>query len=399
MNDKEQEQQRKLTDKLKELPEIYDKRSKEEIYSQISSRVKYDKNSPRRKNWLPMISASAAALLIFILIPAVLNMDMQQTSEDDAVHQTSDIQMEEANESQAYQYTEESSRQNTNDEDVPAEQENTLAKDEKESLIVQDINQDENIYFAGLSDIQEQYVIPISFINSGERDLQSFYNELGKYIRELNIHSGEYLFENVEFNINEPKDEVSLVLPNNYSFEGSTARANMFEYILSIMFRPYGTEKVTIHSDEGEPAELEPFGIIDEMPIREMTPSSYKLYELGNTRKLIQIPHDQQTSIEEAIQEMKKDETEYHVYRSIPDDIDFSINQEDNQLSIRLAENANLAEDERSLEMVEAVLMTAKSYGFEKVKFDNTNQEQLGPYNLTAPVSVPEAVNPIYLDN
>jgi hypothetical protein len=389
-----------LIDKLKDMPEVQDKRNKEEIYSQISSRLnENDEKTNKKKRFIPFASAAAAALLFIIFLPVLFNTDMQQTSEKDTMNQASEMDVEEANENNEIQYNEESSEETTNGESNLTEQETSIMETENESLVVQDINQNENRYFAGLSDVQEQYIIPITFISSGEQDLQSFYNNMEEHLSEWEKNTGEFLFKNVEFQINQSDNEVALEIPDDFSLAGSSARANMFEYMLATMFRPYGAEKVTFQTDDGEPAELDPFGEINELPLQQMNPSSYKLYKMEDIKMLIRIPNDEQAGIDEAMMEMKEDEAALHVYKSIPDDIQFTIETDNKQLNFTLSNGTYFRENQDSLEMIEAVLMTAKSYGYEQVRFDNTNQEYIGPYNLTEPVPVPEAVNPVYLDD
>lgn len=400
MSDQDQNDQREIIDKLKGLPQIQDTRNKKEVFSQISSHPDLKRRKiNRKKKWMPIVSATAAALFLILLLPVFFNTDTRQISEEDSMNEAYDMPMDETSENHSYEQEQESAGQEINRESAPAEQENSQMETVNESLVVHHVSQDQNIYFAGIPDLQAQYVIPIAFINSGERDLQGFYNNMDEYLGELNSDTGEYLFENVEFEIDHSSYEVAMALPNDFSLNGSAATANMFEKILSEMFRPYGTEKVTIHTDNGEPAEFDPFGDIDEMQLQEMTPSGYKLYELGNTKMLIQIPHNDQTSIEEAIQGMKEDEAELHVFKTVPEDIQFTIEQENNQLNFRFSEDTDFTEGRDSLDMIEAVLMTAKSYGYKQVKFENTEQQHIGPYNLTEPLPVPEAVNPIYLND
>lgn len=394
MNNKRNEH-RDIENKLKKMPEIKDSRDKAAIYTRISSELNEKENPGRKKKRIWAASAAAAAIFLIMLIPVYLNTDMQETSEEDAIEQASDLQTDEIYESEESlpQHEQESNEQSTEEQEI------SILSPEYESFVVHDTGQYENIYFAGVSDIQEQYVIPVAFITTGEWDLQSFYNNMDTYMQELDNHTGVDIFENVKFQIDQRENEVVLKLPNDFSFDGSTAMANMFENMLSTMFRPYGTDKVTIQTDDGTPAELDPFGQIDELPLREMTPSSYKLYAMENTGMLVPVPRDEQTGIEGAIMSMKEDEAEFHVYKTVPEDFRFSIETERDPLTLVFSDDTVLTDDEISLRMIEAVLMTAKSYGYERVSFDNTGQEHVGPYNLSEPVPVPEAVNPIYLDD
>jgi hypothetical protein len=401
MGNKEREKHQEIADKLKEMPKMQDTRDKEAVYTRISSQINNNSNrTTKKKKFIPITSAVAAALIFIILMPVFFDIDMQQTSEEDMMNQSGDMEMQEANDdNSSIQDYHESSDDKESQENDRSEQEINIMQTQNESLVVQDINQNENLYFAGLSDIQEQYVIPISFISSGEWDLQSFYNNMDEFVSEWENSTGEYLFENVEFQINQSDNEIALELPDDFSLDGGSARANMFEDLLATMFRPYGTEKVTIQTDDGEPAEIDPFGEITELLLPQVNPSSYKIYEVDNFKMLIQIPKGEQTGIEEAIMEMKEDEAEFHVFKTVPDHIEFTIEPENKQLNFRFSDTSDLTENQDSIEMIEAVLMTAKSYGYEEVSFENTDKEYIGPYNLTEPIPVPEAVNPIYLGN
>lgn len=126
----------------------------------------------------------------------------------------------------------------------------------------------------------------------------------------------------------------------------------------------------------------------------EISNSSYMLY---NYRFLIPIPQEDQTPIDDALNEMKYNRKTYNIYATIPDNIDFSIDSSESKLIINFKVVAGLGDNQETITMIEAILMTAKSYDYEAVDFENLPTDQIGSYNVSTPLKVPEAINPVYL--
>ncbi|GGB33741.1 hypothetical protein GCM10011409_08960 [Lentibacillus populi] len=127
--------------------------------------------------------------------------------------------------------------------------------------------------------------------------------------------------------------------------------------------------------------------------------ASYYLFRAPGADRgfLIPIVLDTQTSIAAALNEMKQNREASHVYRTIPTEIQFSVSTE-NQLEITLSNNAALPNTQEGITMIDAILMTAKSFGYASVTFHNTKVNQIGDYDLSKPIKVPKAVNPITID-
>ena len=63
----------------------------------------------------------------------------------------------------------------------------------------------------------------------------------------------------------------------------------------------------------------------------------------------------------------------------------------DSIVIITLKDNEALTED--FLLNLEAILLTAKDFGYEAVKIENAGIDQLGPFTLNLPINVPVAPN------
>ena len=91
---------------------------------------------------------------------------------------------------------------------------------------------------------------------------------------------------------------------------------------------------------------------------------------------------------------MKEQVESHKLEPSIPRSVEFQIKElENGQLSIRFSEGFSLKEIPESERMIEAILLTAKEFGFHAVQFENTGVMELGMYRFEKPVEVPIAPN------
>jgi hypothetical protein len=94
---------------------------------------------------------------------------------------------------------------------------------------------------------------------------------------------------------------------------------------------------------------------------------------------------------------MKKAQKPLNIYPTIPEDIQFRLTTLDDQLFITPDNDQVFQDEQRALIMIEAILMTAKSFGYEFVTFNHVSTiDQIGPYQFSEPIEVPEAVNPVF---
>ncbi|WP_430785488.1 hypothetical protein VBD025_11290 [Virgibacillus flavescens] len=179
---------------------------------------------------------------------------------------------------------------------------------------------------------------------------------------------------------------VSYVLSENNSKAVDEREINIFQNKLSFLFN---TEQYQnkIYKKKSERAPL----------LTEK--ASFKLYKPagGGRELLIPITSGETTNFKDAIMEMKKHETGNTVMSSIPKNLFFEINESEteNTVQMTILEESTLVNDIRHQHMIEAILMTAKSYGYQEVTFISTKIDQIGRYQFNESIPVPIAVNPI----
>lgn len=383
---------KEIIDKLKQLPKVENHVDKDYLYEQIrtklnrSSNVKEKLKSTNRKKIIPIFSTLLIIAIMIMILPTFIN-EMIYTNES----KTSDL-----NESFDAEIDVEESSLETTESDDDFERGKTDDLTSNNSYVLRTINNEQTIVYSAIVEEQLQYVIPISFITQDKSDLSSVYNELDFYLQEDEWGSLDYLFKDVIFDMDLPNRQVMMSFPEDFSLGDGAALANVFGEMLSAMFQPYGIEKV-VFADHYE-LDLGPYGMISELELHEPPLVNYKLFKHPNAERAFLTPIKQEgQSIVEALNDMKNAEQFYHVNQTIPDDVDFHVESSEQELLVYFSNDTILEDNQLYMTMIEAILMTAKSYGYQSVIFENTNIEWIGPYNITKTLNVPLAINPLPL--
>ncbi|WP_010650725.1 hypothetical protein [Oceanobacillus massiliensis] len=387
-------EQQELIQNIQELPVIKDNTEKIALYNRISSAVSNDKKNKGKTSKFIPASATLIAVALLIFIPFILFQNMPANEEN----QNADMQMadtysesKEATESGIMNRIEEDSSSNAAGQAVEQEQSNRIAEVPMESYVLNENDDRMKVVHGAGSDIQQQYVIPISFLIADNENLHEYYNKLDRYMKNDEWGLNEYMLKGVTFELK--KSEVLINLGEEFSIGEGSSNANIFAEMLTAMFTPYGINKAVLHSKDNNGVDLGPYGTIQEIPLQE-TKTVYKLY---NRQFLLPVSDSEDLTIDQAFSEMRNDQKEFNINRTIPDDIQFTTKVTGNTLVITFQEGDRIENGQEELTMIEAMLMTAKSYGYEYVQFTNAPIDQIGHYYLPEPISVPAAVNPIDL--
>ncbi|WP_099158396.1 hypothetical protein [Virgibacillus ndiopensis] len=385
---------------LKDMPKVKDSRDKNEIFQRISTQMKNEKTSIKQKKTylIPILSSALVVAIMLVIIPVVLNNEMFQRHEEKLSLNKAADSSSSSGES-GIKMNEQEDAALSNDKSNP---ELSLFSKSSENLVLTEIDAQSDIVHAAVSDQQGQYMIPVTFVIPKTEELESYYNKVETYLKAEEWGVSGYLFKDATFKFDYTNNHVIMNLPKGFSLNHGSANATIFEDTLSAMFRHLGFKKVVFETDNNQAVDLGQIGNISELPIKPAQKSSYKLYQASDDKRkfLIPIPLKEQTEIEAALNGMKQNEETFSIFQTIPNKIGFNVDESSgDQLSITFAEDNSLKETSITLQekntMIEAILMTAKSYGYNSVKFNNTGIDQIGIYNLTEAIKVPLAVNPI----
>lgn len=370
-----------LINKLRQLPKIEDHGNKDELFQRIS-RHSVNKKQHRNYRLAPILSTLIVAVLIITVIPTLTNLGLPRNSLNDSA---TNLAKESAENYNAEMY---STDQDTN------EAETSLDDWAIDSYVLQDVS-DLTVIYSAVTDNQLQTVIPVTIISEEtDNNLNTLYNQLGEYLETNDWGVKDYLFKHVNFDIDLDKHEVLMNFSDEFSLGEGSANPAIFVNMLTKMFGPYQIEKIVFNKE----VDLGPIGKVSELPLESQEKENYKMFQADEHWRefLVPIKMDDSVTIEEAIQDMEKGQPSFNIYPTIPEDVQFSFKSTSEELIITLENDQALENMQKTVVMIESILMTAKSFGYEKVTFNGMPVDQIGPYQLSESVTVPEAINPIY---
>ncbi|RYG73635.1 hypothetical protein EU245_05920 [Lentibacillus lipolyticus] len=386
----------RLKEALSQMPKIHDHQDKDVLFQRISSKRRQVQGRQKKKRVaiMPVLASVMALGLVLILVPLILNEGvLQQNAGEEKANHALDRAKTSKEESGSRETDQESGMsKDSAEKEITGETYSQLDK-VPESLVIHSKDTERPIVHGAVADLQRQYVIPLTLVVPAAVDKNDFLNKLGQYVQEDRWGTSNYVFNNTSFQLDETNQQVVADFPDTFPIaEQGSNGPYMLERLLTSMFRPYQVEKVVFT----EKITIGKIGTVKELPLRhrKMVYKSYQSDE-GNRSFLIEVPMNEQADFTAAITEMKKDEKGFHVSGTVPEAADLSVTVEGEELRISFDTEEPVPHGQELVTMIDAILMTAKNFGYEQVFFPNAGQEQAGPYDLTKPINVPRGANPI----
>lgn len=403
-----------LEEMIRQMPKIKDHRDPRDIYQNIASRTKKRK----RAAWLiPSAAAAAAFFLLILLAPDLMNWQGQESAEkNSSMSDHADQKMETANlppdnqsgespkKEQAALFNERFGEENRAEDQILDEPKVANAED-RTAIYEEDLPGNE-VFTFGIPNEMAQVVVPVSVVVEKEESKSWFEQFKGIIPRlkeqEWGLHVDYPLKADMRYHADTRTIDLEVDEDQQYG-RGSTAQI-MFKSVLSETFGNMDVDKINLFT-EGEPGILlDNEGYVRTLDIDrkdQFRHAYYFLYAGSNDRPFIVPSRETAPSIRNAFNMMKKDDEQLGLQASLPENLQFSVeNAEPDKdrgiLRIRLDKGATLSN--QMVPNVEAILLTAKSFGFRAVKFDNANTDQVGPFSLKEEIKVPVAANKRELD-
>lgn len=368
---------------IKKLPDISDHRSKEDVYRSIYIQMEEKKVQIDRSKWLVLTLATICSIvLLVIIIQNMEHISWNESSNDIAVENSAN------DEFSMYSAVEESEMQQDVMEGVTQNELGDLKgkRTIQESYIGYDNNED-NITLAVVSD-GAQYVVPITLLVPSDSLLgvNTLYENIAQYV-DMNQNGFQTLhFEELEFDIHD--NSASILLNDTYSVQNSSTNYHLFRQMLDTIFTTNGVEQIEVSGTHSFVLEQTNFAS------DYIQNKFYKVYQYQNSEKkwLIPVYNSDVETIEQALEEMKKDEEAYHIHKTIPSDTKINTSSIDGILEVRVESSELLIPTDQTI-FLESILATAKEFGFNAVRF-YVNFDNATDYNLSEPIEVPDYINP-----
>ncbi|PXW91709.1 hypothetical protein DES38_104142 [Streptohalobacillus salinus] len=397
------EKDQQLINDLQKLPKLNDGLSKEEWYQKIKQK-EFSNSKPNRKPLLYIVPSLMGVLVLVLLFIITEGFNFNSTTNNRAED------LEEAEMSTSQDVSMEILEKSTHADDTLAftfHEETTLNEVTRgEHVLFQDEQDIMNLPMApvGAMDESVMFAVPLTMINT-PNEQAVFYNEI---IREINFKSHGLTslpFSLVTFGF-QNQQLAEIVVDDSDQLAGTSAQATLFLQTLRTMFATDEPTSIPIRTSETDDVDLGAYGEVSTFEFMPVKQVAYKYYRFDETHTYM-VPVEQTLAgenfmtIDEALFNMQESNEELKLFGAIPADAEYQLDLSDTGLlQMTFAEHDMFGDNLATIEMIESILMTAKSFDFDAVNFSIAGVDStVGAYQLNAPLDVPLAINPTTLEH
>jgi hypothetical protein len=384
---------REIEELLMQMPKIKDHRNPRDIYQNFSLKKR------RTKTWvLPSLATAAAILLFFILVPKLM---VGTNSSSDKQVEMSKIESEIKDSDQKDHSTvalkKEGSSPNEKSLSGTAKNEVMSASADKTAVYAEDVGTGKVLTY-WIPDQQAQILIPISTVvgSSDNKSWLTLFNENMAKLNEEEWGLTDYYPLNVTMSLNSDNSTLQVEVPANHQYgQGSTNETNFINVINKDISSNSDIKKVRF-STNGEPGiELGNYGVKQELDISVGKNHGFFFYYPEGSKIPFLTPSiTTYSDINMAVEAMKVDQPELGLTASLSSLLPISdVSIMDKTLVVSFKGNTVLQDNQATVYAFEALLLTAKDFGLEKVLVKDSSLKNLGPFDLTKENQVPLAPN------
>lgn len=386
---------RDIEDLLRGLPKVSDKRHPSEIYRLIS----LNKQKRRLPSWfIPGVASAIVVFLIYILSPQLIGwQDTAEQKSSSSVDLENSTMLEENSRSkQETTNTEFAAEERIEANDTQMNESNTLSIEEPSAVYPDDLKSYQALTIP-IPDTDAFMTVPVTVLIE-KADEKTWFNQFKETMSKLTEEKwglAEYFPLDANLSYDQASATITVDVPANHKYGLGSAAETTFTKILTETF-PIEKVKKILFKTEGEAGiSLGNFGEVTELPTEEQKNRAYFFYFSETNSIPYMIPSVQNfDTILEAYSAMENDQDEIGLKASIPADIKMEISRtEDRSQTLRVVVTDGSKLNDHFLYNLEAMMLTAKSFGFEKIRIEGLEQEQLGPFDLTKDLPLPVGPN------
>jgi hypothetical protein len=393
---------RDIEDLVKRLPQIQDDRPSQYIQARMERQKK--KSQASFKRFIPAVAALAAIFIMVLLAPTVLN-QLTETSMEKSESGTADSSRgsEDKIEMAPQQKKTEILPESSNDEKVAMTDdgqeetseltmsENLKEPKERLSLYEEDLEGKEFYSFGLVS--PDAVPIPVSIVEEPrEEDWLTRHEQLAEKLPETDWGLEDYLPLKGDLSLD--KNKVIFTLNSEHSYSGSSAVEYAFFHSLQYSYQHKGLEELVLKDHDGSVPHFSSMGEFSKIDLNEKVHTAYYLYSPNGRDRFLVPDNINRGGIKESMEAMKNADS--GLFQSvIPKDINFSVTETDGLVTISFLNELDLEtlDEQIALEMFEGILLTSRSCGFEKAKFENIKQQSWNGFNFYGPIETPISPN------
>lgn len=398
-----------IKEMIKQLPRIKDDRHPSHIYSKVKNEKKPWKSLRR---FVPALVTLAALFIVVLLSPALIS-QLNQSNQDSAMEGSFSTDSSggdaktatepPANESDsdpgpAQDSKEESQLKMAEDDDKNSESitaPETELQHERLSVFKEDVA-DKDFYSYGVVSA-DAIPVPVSVITAADENQKDWveqYETISNQLPESAWGFQDYFPIKGDLSLSENKESVLLTLDENHPYSGSSAVEFNFYQSLLYSFEEKDVKEIILQNKDGSTPEFSHYGTLSSIPLdQDLHHAFYSYSPNGRDRYLVPDPINRK-NVKQSIGAMK--ETQSGLYKSvIPEHLSMDVTESENMVIVTFNEKVDLdsMNFQSAQELIEGILLTAKSSGYEKVQFQNIVQEKWNGFTFTKPLETPLSPN------
>ncbi|KIL44234.1 hypothetical protein [Jeotgalibacillus soli] len=403
---------------LRKLPSIKSETRAEDVYNSIRKRS--DRTRSNQRIWASVLAGLATLLFLFLVIPSFFNLNenvqLSDVSKESGSEQYSNFTGEDRSNNQdknaadyeiADSFSEnlsEKSTQSTDEASIQMERSIENNDDSTYSMMQQpEVPIGKALYANELNGMANLTVglvtkdgIVISFtfklpVRDEGQDAATLYNEWADRIDEEGM--GLVSYHPMTGNFSARGETIFFTVENEELYGQSSSAELIFQEVLKESFMNSGYEKINVINRDGLPAEI---GSFEEMKPIELSLESKGYYIMKmESGKYHYVPSHQSFLTFDAAFEAMRESPNDRYSAVIPKDVTASFEESGDLLNISFDQELipeSMGEKDL-LPLIEVLLLTAKSFGYKEVKFENVGLDSLDGFLFTHPIAVPIGIN------
>lgn len=385
--------EKKVEDILKQFPEIKDERNPRDIYQNVMVKMK----KKQRKVWImPSVATITAFCLIFIIVANLTNWPGSNDNVEEKNASMELAKVEEGPLNEINDYSNEESLKESILEDSESYSLDSLESKLSYSSIYEEDLQDREVITYAIPDQQVMNIVPISILVPKGETKSKF-----EMFKDNMVHLSEEKWGLNNYyplvaELIEERNEIHVNVPSDHPYENGSASEETFQNVLTNKHDSLESEKIVLFT-EGKPGiEFGNKGLMKTFPVTNVTHSVYYMFYVnGDHESPLLVPMESNiSSINDAFTAMKSDVPTQQLNASIPAWFGFSIRNDSNEtLIVELQDDIEFENDQAVINTIEAMLLTAKDFGFSGIKFENAPVNELGKFQFNQEIQVPYAPN------
>ncbi|MFY4775939.1 hypothetical protein [Metabacillus sp. RGM 3146] len=406
---------------LGELPGITDKRPKSEIRQNVEMRMQ----QKSRKVWIgPLIASAAVLLILFIVSPSwISQLTGSQSSNEKSsssskgpekieVSENSAAKKESVNSKKSLPETpvsdssktpvSDSSKapQSDSENRAPAIAENKETAPKQtavaKTFVVPESQKNRAVVIA-LRDQNIENIIPVTFEGSVNDSKPSQINQLLDHVNIEAMGFAPPEIKGLEFQ-DQPLNTVHVNVTDGRKI--SSEADSFLKDILEETFRWSGYKKIDLMTNGKEGIDFGPYGKLNSLELKKEMKKAYYLFQTETQhQKLLTPSRETYATINQAVEAMKTKENNSQKSLLLKELPIKELKSAGHELIIYFSKHSQMEKSEQYVVMLEGLLLTAKEFGFETVRFKNLQAARIGRMDVTKPVAVPYSPNPIHWKN